>query len=331
MVGNISSTHPTLCNEYSNQEKEFVFCVKGRPFGCLVSPHLPTPTASILDYNLVREIGIKMNDLQYTKFSFGGKQMRILGKVGITVQTIHDGLASGNFHFKANVVMDLFKNFEIESIAGMKLRKLLDSEGLNCTYSGALSTGSSTPSTPRSSPPPSRTATPPRARSPSPPPAPAPSSPPGFPTEPQFGDSVPKKAPSSWMKQKKPRISVSMLTTLADSTIRGRNLHHLEETFCNADIMPDTNKELRALHEADPNGRVTVDDSRIMTFTTSSGLRYEQGHGRNRCHPTKCQDRTQDEIPNNCGYMIGQWLIPCGFKPCGPNCSAAFCQCINYY
>ena len=331
MVGNISSTPPTLCNEYSNKEKEFVFCVKGRPFGCLVSPHLPTPTASILDYNLVREMGIKMNNLQYTKFSFGGKQMRILGKVGITVQTIHDGLASGNFHFKASVVMDLFKNFEIESIAGMKLKKLLDNEGLNCTYSGALSTGSSTPSTPRSSPPPSRAATPPRARSPSPPPAPAPSSPPGFPTEPQFGDSVPKKAPSSWKKQKKPLISVSMLTTLADSTIRGRNLHHLEETFCNADIMPDTNKELRALHEADPNGRVTVDDSRIMTFTTSSGLRYEQGHGRNSCHPTKCQDKAEDEIPNNCGFMIGQWLIPYGFKPCGPDCRAGFCTCINYY
>ena len=122
-----------------------------------------------------------------------------------------------------------------------------------------------------------------------------------------------------------------MLTTLADSTIRGRNLHHLEETFCNADIMPDTNKELRALHEADPNGRVTVDDSRIMTFTTSSGLRYEQGHGRNRCHPTKCQDKAEDEIPNNCGFMIGQWLIPYGFKPCGPNCRAGFCTCINYY
>ena len=267
--------------------------------------------------------------------------MRILGKVSITVQTIHDGLASGNFHLKANVVMDLFKNFEIETIAGMKLRKQLEGDGSNCTYSGALSTGSSasstpstprsSPPTPRSSPPPSRTATPPRARSPSPPPAPAPTSPPGFPTKPQFRDSVPKKAPSSWMKQKKPRISVSMLTTLADSTIRGRNLHHLEETFCNADIMPDTNKELRALHEADPNGRVTVDDSRIMTFTTSSGLRYEQGHGRNSCHPTKCQDKAEDEIPNNCGFMIGQWLIPYGFKPCGPDCRAGFCTCINYY
>ena len=30
--------------EYGNDEKEYIFCVKGRPFPCLVSPHLPTPT-----------------------------------------------------------------------------------------------------------------------------------------------------------------------------------------------------------------------------------------------------------------------------------------------
>ena len=279
---------------------------------------------------------MKMSDLQYTKFSFGGQKMRILGKVSITVQTIHEGLASGNFHMKANVVLDLFKNFEIESIAGVKIKKQLEGSNSNCTYSGALSTGSSTPSTPRSSPPPSpRAATPPRARTPSPPPAPAPRSPPGFPAQPQHRDSVPTPRQPRTLpylkKDKKAEIKVSMITTLADSTIRGRNLNSLEDTFCNADIMPDTNKELRALHEADPNGRVTVNEDRIMTFTTTSGLRYEMGHGRNRCHPAMCQDRNRDEMPNNCGYLVGQWLIPYGFQPCGPNCRAAYCVCINHY
>ena len=122
-----------------------------------------------------------------------------------------------------------------------------------------------------------------------------------------------------------------MLTAVPDDTIRGRNLYHLEETFCNADIMPDTNKELRALHEADPDGRVTVDEDRRMTFTTTTGLRYELGHGRNRCRPEMCQDRTLDQVPNNCGYLVGQWLIPYGFKPCGPDCSAAYCHCVNFY
>ena len=55
---------PTLCNRYPNQEKEYIFCVKGRPFGCLVSPHLPVPTASLVDYNLIKDLNLKMSDLQ---------------------------------------------------------------------------------------------------------------------------------------------------------------------------------------------------------------------------------------------------------------------------
>ena len=49
--------------------------------------------------------------------------MRILGKVTMTVQTIHEGLASGNIPFKANVVLDLYKCLEIDAVAGVKLRK----------------------------------------------------------------------------------------------------------------------------------------------------------------------------------------------------------------
>ena len=92
--------------EYGNDEKEFVFVSKGRPFPCLVSPFLPTPTASLLDYNLVRELGLKMKDIQCQKFSYAGFKMRILGKVSTTVQCVHDGVSSGAFHIKANVVLD---------------------------------------------------------------------------------------------------------------------------------------------------------------------------------------------------------------------------------
>ena len=139
MVGG-SSFHnfPTLCNEYANEEKEYIFCIKGRPFGCLVSPHIPTPTSTLVDYNLVRDIGMKMTDLQYTKFSFCGQKLRILGKISFTVQTIHDGLASGSFHLKANVILDLSKNLDVESVAGVKLSKQLEGNGSNCTYSGAF-------------------------------------------------------------------------------------------------------------------------------------------------------------------------------------------------
>ena len=78
------SVDPTLCNRYPNQEQEYVFCTKGRPFGCLVSPHLPTPTSSLIDYGLVRDVGMKMTDLQYTKLSFCGQKFRILGTQSIS-------------------------------------------------------------------------------------------------------------------------------------------------------------------------------------------------------------------------------------------------------
>ena len=123
-----SKVDPTLCNRYPNQEKEYIFCVKGRPFGCLVSPHLPTPTSSLIDYNLVKDLGLKMSDLQYSKFFFAGNKMRILGKVTMTVQTIHDGLASGNFPFKANMVLDLYEYLKIDAVAGVKLQKQLAGE-----------------------------------------------------------------------------------------------------------------------------------------------------------------------------------------------------------
>ena len=137
-----SKVDPTLCNRYPNQEKEYIFCVKGRPFGCLVSPHLPIPTSSLIDYNLVKDLGLKMSDLQYSKFFFAGNKMRILGKVTMTVQTIHEGIASGNLPFKANVVLNLFKCLDIDAVAGVKLRKRLSGEEseLDCTSSGAPST-----------------------------------------------------------------------------------------------------------------------------------------------------------------------------------------------
>ena len=244
---------PTACNRYANDEKEFIFCVKGRPFGCLVSPHLPTPTSSLIDYNLVRDLGIKMTDLQYTKFAFAGNKLRILGKVAITVQTIHEGLASGNFPLKANVILDLKSCLEVDSVAGVKLNRRLsgsaDDRATDCTASVALSTGSRSPSgtpasSPTRSPPPSPTpTTPPRSTSP-PTLSRVLSSPPGFPEQPQHLKIV-----------KRPEIKVSM-TPFPQARARSSNLHALTETFHNADLMPTSNMELRALHEADPSGKV---------------------------------------------------------------------------
>ena len=81
---------PTTFYQYANEEKEYVFCVKGRPFACLTSPHLPTPTASLIGYELVRSLGLKMTDLQFRKFSYAGFKMRTLGKISTAVQFVID-------------------------------------------------------------------------------------------------------------------------------------------------------------------------------------------------------------------------------------------------
>ena len=159
---------PTMCYTYGNEEKEYVFCVKGRPFPCLVSPYLPTPTSSLLDYNLVRDLGLKMTDLQCQKFSFSGFKMRILGKVSLTAQTIHNGISSGAFQIKANVILDLAKNLDTECVAGTKMAAQLS--------------GNSSPTSPTSTPAPSvPAAASPRTPSPRSSSRPSPRSPPSLP------------------------------------------------------------------------------------------------------------------------------------------------------
>ena len=62
------------------------------------------------------------------EFSFAGNIMRICGNVTMTVQMIHEGLASGNIPFKANMVLDLYEYLKIDAVAGVKLQKQLAGE-----------------------------------------------------------------------------------------------------------------------------------------------------------------------------------------------------------
>ena len=339
---------PTLCNRYPNKEVEYIFSVKGRPFGCLSSPHLPTPTSTLLDYNLVRDLGLKMYDLKYQKFTFCGAKMRILGKVHLTAQTIHDGVAHGAFHMKANVVLDLNKNVDCECVAGIKTLSQLEKK--SCTSSGAP-TSSSTTSTPRRSssssntsspspkptspptgrpspkPPQARTSAFPSSARPSAPSSPRPISPPGFPPQPQF-----KHPHAGIFKPKRPEISVS-LTTIPyqpNPTILDANLYALSQAFNDADLLPTSNQEVRALLDADPGGRVEPGADNVTRFRTSGGLTYDFRHGRNRCVPDLCMLVTQDQMPHNCGYHR-QWYRPYNFTVCGPSCPGSFCKCLEFY
>ena len=120
-----SEKYITMCYDNYPDQREFVFAMKGRPFSMLSSQKLPVPTTSLIDFNLVSDLGLKMTDLQCSKFSFGGQRFRILGKISQTVQTITDGVISGTVHLRASVVEGLRSVFDSHSIAGQKFTDLL--------------------------------------------------------------------------------------------------------------------------------------------------------------------------------------------------------------
>jgi hypothetical protein len=106
-------------------DREFVFACKGRPFCVLTAPQFPTPAFTMIDNNLVRELGLSMTDLQCVKMRYGGQNLRILGKISTSVQCIVEGVPVGNMHLKAHVVTDVYQLFNTYAIAGVKLAEKL--------------------------------------------------------------------------------------------------------------------------------------------------------------------------------------------------------------
>jgi len=160
----------TLCYDNYPDQREFVFAIKGRPFSMLSSQRLPVPSVSLIDFNLVSDLGLRMSDLQCSKFTFGGQKLRILGRISQTVQTITDGVISGTMHIRANVVEGLSKIFDSHSIAGKKMSEMLSRESTTAVESPPSSptpSSSSSTSVGRSTGPPSPSprSTPQRKRS----------------------------------------------------------------------------------------------------------------------------------------------------------------------
>ena len=120
----------TLSNDGSQGDREFVFACKGRPFVVLTAPNFPTPATTpattLMDYTLVRDLNLRMSDLQCSKFNYGGQKLRVLGKISTSVQCITSGAVSGNMHLKALVIQDLYRSFYVHAIAVDKLSSKLN-------------------------------------------------------------------------------------------------------------------------------------------------------------------------------------------------------------
>ena len=102
-------------------DREYVFACKGQPFCVLTAPQFPTPAFTMIDHNLVRELGIRMTDMQCVKIRYGGQNLIIFGKISTSVQCIIDGAPVGNMYVKAHVVTDVYQLFNTYAIAGSKL------------------------------------------------------------------------------------------------------------------------------------------------------------------------------------------------------------------
>ena len=119
----------TTTYNYNNNEEELVLCYRNRPFAVLQSSFLPTPTSNYIDHQLVMELGMKMSDVSCKKISFGGKKLRLLGRVSFSAQCVNDGNIFGSFHFKASVIENLQQHFDTHAIAGSKMTTLLNGGG----------------------------------------------------------------------------------------------------------------------------------------------------------------------------------------------------------
>ena len=71
----------TTCQSSYGNDQEFVVACKNRPFTSLTSQDLPMPEVALIDHKLVSELRLRMSDLQCSKFNFGSKKLRILGKI----------------------------------------------------------------------------------------------------------------------------------------------------------------------------------------------------------------------------------------------------------
>jgi len=143
--------------------------------------------------------------------------------------------------------------------------------------------------------------------------------PPGFPV-PLFGKDYVGKLPTC--------LSVQCVNFDPSMSPRSENISYLNKTFGGADKLPfDEEKSLLESHYTDAITQNLDEDFQMLL---SNGLHYMSGHGEFKCNQVKCLDpgvRLMG-LPNNCGFHR-QWLYPDEFRPCGPKCRGAYCDCIK--
>ena len=299
-----SIKYVTVSQDGLYNEREFVVACKGRPFIILTSSNLPTPAVSLIDHKLVAELKLRVTDLQCSRFHYGGKKLRILGKVSTSVQCIMNGMVCGNMHLKASVVENLNDIFDAHSIAGNKLSEILTSSPSHIDTT-------------------------------------EPTNQPSTPTKPKkrkkklnsFSNSPSSQISSS------PTVTINQLKTqpLSPGMSRGdyavfRSPAPSSWSTPSPSISPYPGRTRTPPGFSPAGYSPSVNIACLNAMGGSAdgsnpGPILYSGHGPGLCLPDcrRCADP-----PINCGYNP-DWTLPANFQLCGHACRGGFCGCLRGY
>ena len=309
------SNNTTMCYNYGGGDKEFVFSCKNRPFAVLCSKHLPTPATTLIDHNLIMELGLKLTDLQCKKISFAGRKLRLLGKISTTVQCIKEGKMFANINLRASVVENLKDVIDSHCIAGQKMAQMLSNDVLrlddtnsdNDDDHDAVSKG------------PNLKQDPPYTPSVSSSMSTASPSVSGTPSNTGFSPIVLSDAAVAMTT---PPSRAQLLVLDDGFSPLTANLTAIDEMFGGADIMSDVEEEEDILAKHNHTAGGGQDANHV----------YKSRHGRYKCNRVQCDvlDDPWRQIPHNCGFHP-DFSLPSEFQFCGEDCRGAFCRCLKFY
>ena len=106
-------------------EGRHVFVCRKFPFEMLRSPNYPSQNETLIDENFVHKVKLDQTNVTCENFRFAGQNLRIVGRISTTVQTVANGVPVGNMQLKATVVRDLKSLLGTEALPGAQLREKL--------------------------------------------------------------------------------------------------------------------------------------------------------------------------------------------------------------
>ena len=99
---------------------DYTFVCRKIPFAISCSSDFPHGDANLIDLDLVNKMKIPVRNIRVTRMSILGHDVRAVGRIKQTVQSVHQGRVQGNVHLEAKVVRDLFSLLNVDCLASAR-------------------------------------------------------------------------------------------------------------------------------------------------------------------------------------------------------------------